>query len=155
MSDFHRVGAFHEKFGLDNVTYRGASPRGLPPDVEGFRLNFMLEELRETATAAGFQLINDHDQGHRFIPLVDPGPQNIPQIADGLIDLAYVTLGTAHLHRLPWDELFIEVQKANMEKRRAKKSFESTRGHVMDVVKPAGWQPPNIEKVLRKYGWRG
>ena len=153
MSDFHRVGTFHEKFGLDNVTYRGASPRTLPDDVTEFRLSFMLEELNEICEAAGFMITWDDDHP-RIIKRAFP-EVSLPKIADGLIDLSYVTLGTAHLYRLPWDELFIEVQRANMDKRRAKKSFESKRGHVMDVVKPNGWMPPDIEKVLRKYGWRG
>jgi predicted HAD superfamily Cof-like phosphohydrolase len=73
-------------------------------------------------------------------------------MGDALIDLVYVALGTADLMGLPWEKMFEEVQRANMAKERAKSADESMaktgRGHVLDVVKPAGWTPPDHLPIL-------
>lgn len=158
MSDFHAVGAFHERFGLDNMTYsrRSDGPRLLPPELQEFRTRFLREELMEYELAV---LAGD-----------------LPGAADALIDLVYVALGTAHLHHLPWQELFDTVHRANMQKvRAANHPFEpmtgddgeckrlcgrraeehSTRGREYDVVKPKDWLPPDVDGELRRAGWRG
>jgi predicted HAD superfamily Cof-like phosphohydrolase len=131
--DHTSVGHFHEKFNLDNTTHREAGPREVPQELMDFRVKFMEEELREFKEA---RERND-----------------IAGMADALVDLSYVTLGTAHVMGLPWQELFFEVQKANMAKERALRAEQSLRGSTYDVVKPKGWQPPDIESVLRKHGW--
>jgi predicted HAD superfamily Cof-like phosphohydrolase len=75
-------------------------------------------------------------------------------MADALIDLVYVAMGTAHLLGLPWEALWNEVQIANMRKvRAAADASDSKRGSAFDVVKPPGWQPPNIKRILENYGW--
>lgn len=137
MSDWENVGAFHAKFGLDHALDNETKPRMITKDVVKFRYEFMKEELQEFNLGA-FE--ND-----------------LAQMADALVDLVYVALGTAHLMGLPWDALFAEVQRANMTKQRATSVEESQagtgRGHILDVIKPPGWTPPNIEGVLRKHGW--
>jgi hypothetical protein len=50
-----------------------------------------------------------------------------------------------------WDEMWTDVQRANMSKERALKASDSKRGSVWDVVKPAGWVPPNTDGILNKY----
>lgn len=133
MSEFHDVGQFHFKFGLDNVTYNGPGPRQVSEELLDFRERFMEEELREfkEARAAG----------------------NIVDMADALVDQVYVIIGTAHLLGLPWFALWSAVQNANMAKQRAVTAEESARGSTFDVIKPPGWQPPNIEMVLERAGW--
>jgi predicted HAD superfamily Cof-like phosphohydrolase len=133
LSNFDAVGAFHQRFGLD-VT-NGRSPHHIPVDLSMFRVAFLQEELNELIEAYN--------------------AQDLPKIADSLVDLVYVALGTAHLHGFPWEELFAEVQRANMQKVRAQRPEDSTRLSTFDVVKPAGWQPPNIIEVLMRAGWKG
>lgn len=133
MSNFDDVGNFHERFGLDNVTHRGAGPRAVPPDLLKFRIEFMHEELREFEDAAAVG-----DQA---------------KMADALIDLVYVALGTAHVYGFPWHLLWNEVQRANMTKERATRETASARGGEWDVVKPSDWKPPDIESVLAEYGF--
>lgn len=134
LGDFEAVGEFHSKFGLDSVNEHGPDPHTLPTQVEQFRLKFLREELAELETAMS--------------------EEDLPKIADALVDLVYVALGTAHLYGLPWNELFWAVQQANMAKERAKADgSNSTRGSSLDVVKPEGWQPPDIEAILRRHGW--
>lgn len=127
MSNFEDVAAFHEKFGLRTDT----DPQLLNDSTMLYRAQFMLEELHETMKAHA--------------------KQDLAGVADGLVDLVYVALGTAYLMGLPFDELFAEVQRANMEKVRASSAAESKRGSSLDVVKPAGWRGPDLETVLARY----
>jgi predicted HAD superfamily Cof-like phosphohydrolase len=132
MNDFNNVGAFHKKFGLP-VAERYTVPHGISRELQQFRLRFLREELEELDKAYA--------------------EDSLPDIADALVDLVYVALGTAHLHGLPWEALFDEVQRSNMQKVRAQHVGDSKRGSIFDVVKPKGWQAPLIEEVLAEYGW--
>jgi predicted HAD superfamily Cof-like phosphohydrolase len=124
LSNYEEVAAFHEKFGL---TYNG-KPRLLDSMTVRFRLKFLEEELMEFRVSA----ISD----------------DMPGMADALIDLVYVAMGTAYTMGLPWQPLWNEVQRANMSKVRASSADESKRGSSLDVVKPEGWKGPDIEGVL-------
>jgi predicted HAD superfamily Cof-like phosphohydrolase len=135
MSENHRdVGQFHEKFNLDNTTARPVGPRDVPRELFDFRLKFMREELRE------------FEEGE--------AEGDLAKMADSLIDLVYVVLGTAHVYGFPWQALWDEVQRANMAKERTLRVEDSARGSTYDVIKPAGWQPPDIVGVLRAHGWK-
>ncbi len=138
MSNFDDVGKFHKKFGLHHSPLTGQiadNKRKKPLDLDSrtiaFRLAFLEEELQELKTAYD---AND-----------------TAGIADALVDLVYVAMGTAHLHNLPWQDLWEEVQRSNMEKERAQSSVQSKRGSALDVIKPEGWQPPDIKSILRQY----
>jgi predicted HAD superfamily Cof-like phosphohydrolase len=130
-SNFQSVGDFHEKFGLP-VT--GHSPLTIIDNSAFlFRYQFLMEELQELLSA------------HRS--------NNLAGVADALADLVYVALGTAHMYGIPFDEVFEEVQRANMTKERSKGSGDdrSKRGSSLDVVKPIGWKAPDINKVLKDF----
>lgn len=94
-------------------------------DVRWGRIQMMLEELREFSEAKTLE-----DQ------------------ADSLVDLVYFALGTAVMMGLPWEKLFDEVHRANMEKERVASSAESKRLNKLDVKKPEGWQAPDIAGIL-------
>lgn len=132
MTLFDMVGAFHQKFGLDYYSQGNSQPTLLDSSAYEFRLKFMEEELREYREA--------HEAG------------DLVKAADSLADLVYVALGTAHLHRVPFNEVFAEVQRANMTKERSTGDSDSrsTRKHFLDVVKPEGWKPPNIRSVIER-----
>jgi dCMP deaminase len=129
-TNFQKVGDFHTKFHLPSAA--SEVPKILPDDVWEFRRKFMQEELDETSEA--------HSAG------------DIVKFADGLADLLYVAYGTAHLAGIDIDAIFAEVHRANMRKERAVAADDerSTRKHVLDVVKPVGWTPPDIAGVLAK-----
>ena len=133
--NFDDVGDFHEKFDLYNTTHHPTGPRILPEELMGFRIKFLREEFDE--------FIEGYEE------------RNEAKMADALVDLVYVAMGTAHLKGYPWRALWAEVQRANMTKERALSSDDSRskRGSSYDVVKPDGWQPPDIEGVLRRHGW--
>lgn len=119
------VQKFHAKFGLPVSTN---NPGMLQEDVMDFRLGFLMEELDEI--------------GEGF------ATNNIEDVADGLIDLIYVAIGTGLFMGLPMDELWDEVQRANMAKERATSSDQSKRSSSFDVIKPEGWVGPDIAGVL-------
>lgn len=146
MSQFDDVGRFHRRFDLPVSRWCGASipgardpyPYRVPGIVDNatflFRYQFLLEELGELLAA------------HRA--------RDLPAIADALVDLVYVALGTAHYYGLPFDALFDAVQRTNLNKVKPRVDAESKRGSArLDVVKPPGWRPPDLAVVLRAAGW--
>lgn len=50
-----------------------------------------------------------------------------------------------------WVELWADVQRANMSKERAVRASDSKRGSTYDVIKPAGWVPPQTEAIIAKH----
>lgn len=126
-TNFQDVHAFHVKFGLPIPP----EPTLLDNDTLHFRFNFMEEELRELLIA--------HSNG------------NLADAADALIDLVYVAMGTAVMMGLPWEELWTEVQRANLTKERATRVEDSKRGSLLDVVKPEGWRAPDHKPIIERY----
>lgn len=125
--EFVDLMVFHHKFDMPENNH----PTLLEDGFMKFRVDFMQEELDEIVE--GF------------------GENDLAKVADGLVDLVYVALGTAELMGLPWEELWDEVQRANMQKKRALRPEDSRRFSAYDVVKPDGWRPPDIEGVLKDY----
>jgi predicted HAD superfamily Cof-like phosphohydrolase len=132
-SYFADVGIFHKRFGLP--TYAdGRKPQLLDHDTLRYRTNFMQEELDEFVKATADKSLAD--------------------AADALADLVYVALGTAHLMGVPFEEIWTEVQRANMTKVRAVSADDplSKRKHHLDVVKPADFVPPDHAPALEAAG---
>ena len=141
---WYDVEEFHEKFKLT----RSAIPTFLEPEIMELRLNFLLEELIETAEACGYRLTQHHPDGdHTFVlnKIIEP---NLAQAFDGLIDLVYVALGNAVLMGLDFPEGWWRVHIKNMGKVRAERPEESTRRSTFDVVKPPGWVPADLRDLV-------
>jgi predicted HAD superfamily Cof-like phosphohydrolase len=49
-----------------------------------------------------------------------------------------------------WDLLWNDVHRANMTKERALRAEQSKRGSTYDIIKPAGWVPPQSEELVQK-----
>jgi len=128
---FEMVGNFHRKFGLPVAGENENTPHLVPANIVAFRKAFLREELNELETAICCD--------------------DIVEIADALVDIVYVALGTAHHYGLPFDELFDEVQRSNMLKERASSAVQSKRNSVFDVIKPDNWEPPNLYDIIMKY----
>lgn len=130
MEMYGDVGEFHAKFSNLNLvlpTWRSSGVPHLLSDKDfGDRLTFMLEELAETAAA------------HRAKDLV--------KVVDGIADLVWVSLGTAHFMMLPFNDVWEEVYRANMDK-----AFMPE--NKFGVGKPPGWREPGITAILKTYGW--
>jgi len=74
---------------------------------------------------------------------------DINEIADALIDIVVVAMGTAAMMGLPWQELWDDVHRANMAKERG----VGKRGNAVDLIKPEGWVPPHTRDILQEAGY--
>lgn len=122
LTNWQSIIEFHEKFGIekpDSVTH-------LPRDVESYRIDFMREELNEYIKST-----------------------TLEDKVDALIDLVVVAMGTAYMHGFDWEPHWEEVYRANMAKKRASHASESKRNHSLDIVKPAGWEPPKHAQYFK------
>lgn len=144
---FKDVGEFHTKFGLHAVSQSraglivtGTFPPGpaaalFSQEAIDFRTEFLDEELDE------------------FKKGLAEG--DAAQVADALVDLVYVALGTAHLFGFPFQQLWDDVQRANLAKERAAADgSNSKRGSSLDVIKPEGWQGPQTGRILATHGFK-
>lgn len=130
-TNYADVHLFHRHFGLPAPT----TPTALTQDVFEFRLKFMKEELTEFREA--YFLLS--------------GVEQLAFMADALIDLVYVAMGTAVMMGIPWQLLWDEVQRKNMSKVKVASAADSKRGHAFDIKKPEGWTPPDLEALLHEF----
>lgn len=148
---------FHKKFDFPLPKY----PCVPDPEITKTRLQFLLEELRETGLGLGFKLeITNGHGGRDEVKFVkdDKLPVNLVEALDGLVDLQYVVLGTAAYlgmledkeERTSFEEAWDYVHKANMQKERVKNEDESKRKTKYDCKKPKGWESParKIQQML-------
>ncbi len=150
-AEFYDVKEFHLKFGhLSHATPVHLTKRKL---LE--RIKFLQEELDEFTQACGYTRIRGslNDRGF-YIDGVDQyveidGPQNLALQADALVDLVYVAKGTAVMQGLPWNQLWDDVQRANMAKQRG----IGHRGNLVDCIKPEGWVGPRTLDILIAAGY--
>lgn len=129
MSFLSDVKAFHAKFGMLDYPLTDIGPRHVTKRKLRERLECMREELNE------FELAIES--------------QNLPDLADALVDVIYFAVGTAAQMNLPLQALWDDVHRANMAKVRG----IGHRGHVVDVIKPTHWAAPNGAAILQAYGY--
>ena len=140
------VTTFHEAFGATVGTYPELRDREL-------RAKLILEEAVETVAAMGFHVQAEIADPGRF-SYDDPNadvlasfdksfdkPDFIETI-DGLCDLLYVIYGAAVTFGIDLDEFFEEVHRSNMAK------VGGTTRADGKVLKPEGWTPPDLERIL-------
>ena len=126
---------------------------------------FMLNDIRAFIDRFGHQEVFDEDKFvnlHKraqmmaeevmeFYTALQAG--NVPEMLDALADLMYFALGTVVLMGISnslWHRVFKEVQRANMAKIPAP-ALDNSDGKgrgALNALKPVGWEPPNIKKVL-------
>lgn len=143
---------FHKKF-------KFPEPKKFDLEHVEMRLNFLLEELKETGEAAGYRLEVLHTiDGDKTRFIKDKSLTVKPaDFLDGLVDLLYVVLGTAAMTGLmrPYNGAkkfflaFCDVHAANMKKVRVKSAKESLRKTIFDLKKPKGWKKPDLEYLIK------
>lgn len=112
---------FLSKFGQD---YWG-QPRFLPDEFRNLREERLQEEVDEYLKA-----------------------ETLEDKFDALIDVAIIAIGNARLHGFDFNAGWALVHSANMKKERAIKAEDSKYGSTFDIVKPAGWKPPQLKKAM-------
>ena len=104
----------------------GEKPKGVDAETALLRIALIREETQETILA----ILN----------------KDLPKIADGIGDSIVVLLGTAVVFGLDMRPIWNEIQRTNLQK-----TGNEVRGDGK-VLKPAGWQPPDIERLLEEQG---
>lgn len=126
-SNFDDVVKLYKKFGM---LPKEKKPHLLASADYRFRMAKLEEELQEIRQA---QMRGD-----------------LVGVADGLIDLAVVAMGTAAQMSLPWQPLWDEVQRANMSKEKVTHPSQSRYGQLNDLYKPEGWKAPDFSTILEQ-----
>jgi predicted HAD superfamily Cof-like phosphohydrolase len=119
---------FHQKFGIQ---YEGP-PRLMDQKLHDFRMARLREELAELQDA-----INE---------------KNLVGVLDAYIDEIYIALGNMHLHGFTpatINEAWRRVHEKNMLKELAHGRNPGKHGHKSDIVKPAGWTPPDLSDLIK------
>lgn len=123
------------------------------------RLRLIAEEFLELLDAT-FDDTNDnaglenlHDQVADVVEGWWVRP-SLPDVADALADLDYVIEGARLEFGIDGVPVFAEVQRANMAKFLNGGPAASQIRPDGKILKPVGWEPPDIVKVLMDQGWR-
>lgn len=106
--------------------YVGKKPEIPSASVMKLRYNLVEEEMEETLDA----IVTD----------------DLEKIADGIADSIVVLLGTAVSYGIDMQPIWDEVHETNMAKTGSRKREDGKS------LKPEGWQPPDIKRLLRKQG---
>jgi len=80
------------------------------------------------------------------------GSGDIVEVADGIADSIYVLVYTAHCYGIPINEVWAEVQRTNMAKFPG--GVVTRRPSDGKIMKPEGWEPPDIKDILEAHGYR-
>lgn len=118
MCMFTDVLAFHRKFGVTCVE----RPTIPSEKLKLLRQSLIAEEYVEVMTAMD--------------------REDIVEIADGFADLIYVILGSAISYGIDLRPVWDEVHRSNMQKEGGSRRADGK------ILKPEGWQRPDIAKVL-------
>ncbi len=143
------VNAFHVKF--DHAQDHYGLPKVLPMELFDFRVKFHDEETTEYRDEQ-VKLVDAVDRkDHREIV------NSLELQLDALCDAVWVLLGTADIQfgKRIFYEAWKRVVKANMAKVRADRAGadakDSGRDKKFDIVKPAGWTPPDHRDLVQEY----
>lgn len=143
----NQVQAFYEKF----VVEPARAVPGMPaPALIRLRLGLVLEEVVELASACGATMDGgDADMGELTVKDWDLDLLDLPAVADALADLDYVVEGLRQAFGIDGGPIADAVHAANMAKEGG-----GARGDGK-IMKPEGWQPPDIIGCLLAQGWDG
>lgn len=75
-------------------------------------------------------------------------------IADALADMIYIAVWTARVYGIPLDEVWAEVQRANMDKV-DKATWKVRKREDGKVLKPEWWVWPQIESLIKRRKVKG
>ena len=142
---------------LQNDT--GALP-SRPTKMSMAEVRFLVKMILSEITELLETVCEDMDHCHRVI-LECMGVDTKEQIrtfetdddrcaeqADALMDIIYYILNAASKKAMDLDRVFEEVHKANMAKRDPSTGKFIIRESDGKILKPTGWQPPNVKKAL-------
>lgn len=124
MSYFQDVQRYRRKLRLEPAN---ADPGLVNKATFHARMDFLHEELTELLLA--------QDAG------------DLLKVADAIADATCILLGLADLMGLPFDAVWAEVIRSNMDKERGP---SDGRSYSEGVVKPEGWRAPDIRGAIKR-----
>jgi predicted HAD superfamily Cof-like phosphohydrolase len=111
-------------------------PQNVDPAILQLRIDLITEEFDETVDAlVKLQQPNLDAPKERVL---------LAEVADGIVDLLYVAVGTASTLGIDLEEVWEAVQRSNMAKAGGPVREDGKR------LKPDGWKPPNIAVIIRE-----
>lgn len=133
---------FHGKYGH----FLSPAPAEIPPEVRLLRARLILEEAKELLLAMGIDWANAEWPTDLWID----GPSDLVEVADGIADLQYVTVGTGRSYGIPTDACFREVHRSNMTKTPPDPDRPADPGAKYTTKTPKGpdFRPPAIKSIL-------
>jgi predicted HAD superfamily Cof-like phosphohydrolase len=144
MTERDKVKVFHE------VTGQSVKSRPEMPDeaTRLLRCRLLLEEALEFIKASGFKVVRccDMPQCHAH-EIVPDGQPDLAAMAQENADIRYLTHGNDFAMGVD-GRVFDEVHAANMRKA---PGGVVTRRPDGKVVKPEGWKPPDVARVLEEW----
>lgn len=120
---FNSVKDFHVAFGQ----LVGETPKFPDKETRDLRKRLLTEEFREY--------------------VIGEDNNDLENVAKELADIIYIVCGTAVSYGISLDKVFAEVHRSNMDKLVDGKVIYRDDGK---VLKPDGWQPPNIKQFIEK-----
>ena len=120
---FNSVKDFHVAFGQ----LVGETPKFPDTETRDLRKKLLTEEFKEY--------------------IIGEDNNDLENVAKELADIIYIVCGTAVSYGISLDKVFAEVHRSNMDKLVDGKVIYRDDGK---VLKPDGWQPPNIKQFIEK-----
>lgn len=120
---FNSVKDFHVAFGQ----LVGEIPKFPDKETRDLRKKLLTEEFKEY--------------------IIGEDNNDLENVAKELADIIYIVCGTAVSYGISLDKVFAEVHRSNMDKLVDGKVIYRDDGK---VLKPDGWQPPNIKQFIEK-----
>jgi predicted HAD superfamily Cof-like phosphohydrolase len=127
---FDDVRDFHRAAELPSST----TPRLLEPEIVQLRIRLTKEETLKELLPALERLLGE-----------DATIDDLAPVADGIADSIFVLLGTADTFGIPIAEIWQRVHETNM----AKVRDGVIRRADGKILKPEGWQPPDVIGAIR------
>ncbi len=140
---------FERRLGLDALNIIRSVPEMPAPAELAHRARLVLDEALELCAALGVKvhrLSDDVDICKMPLKYKVQRQPDLVEAVDALRDLEYVIYGTEATLGVQTasDETFQEVHRSNLEK------LESGKVKNGKPVKPAGWRPPDLRRILQR-----
>lgn len=129
----------------------------LQDDLPSPALPEVIAQLPDLLTAGVFvTLMRDHIDSYDAIHKIDDMPiaarrEYVKYTLAAMFNSCMTAAGYCNCTEALWDELWVDVQRANMSKERALKASDSKRGSTYDVIKPVGWIAPQTGAIIAKH----
>lgn len=137
---------FHLAFNHPVASYPTVPPMAL----RKLRARLIGEEFIEFVKASGLEVIID-SQTDTLTLIETDRPCDMVECADGLGDLRYVIDGANLVYGFPGHAVLMEIHRSNMSK--LGEDGKPIYRDDMKVLKGPNYSPPDIEGLLRRYGY--